>query len=457
MLSRALGLVGTILLTRILPLDILGLLTLVQTCAQTTASLFRLGSNYSYTVLLPSRALLKSRLFLALAYSRLGTLLSIPFSIVVAIYTTGSIWKGSYAYITEVVSFPSLLALIIFMIAAECIGELLWSIIFPMNSFMNSVLFRDPIVSALKIALPLLFYSLWGLPGSLFSVLAISCLSLLGAMSVGSWHSLRIFYASLFVGKLSDIAELLRHGLAGYIFPLLTNLLMLPLLLKSASTEGVIDIGALRVGTWGAQIITVIGGSIAPVLLVKNSRGCEVSRALNKVADFCTVFYSLFFSVACFSVGYINDTLFLGKYSGYENLQLMVIAGAVLQSLVQLLLQCPLRPSQQLRVNVSLCLALLFGFFAIKIIGTAATLTSYALVPLAANIAFITILIFSKVLKSDLGVNSVTMAYLAVSCLSLVINLVLSNIVVLSIAIIAIWSLELLRLYARSKLGGQFG
>jgi len=46
---------------------------------------------------------------------------------------------------------------------------------------------------------------------------------------------------------------------------------------------------------------------------------------------------------------------------------------------------------------------------------------------------------------------------LAVSCLSLVINLVLSNIVVLSIAIIAIWSLELLRLYARSKLGGQFG
>lgn len=449
-MTRALGLVSTIVLTRILPLDILGLLTLVQTCGQTASSLFRLGSNYSYTVLLPTRRESRSHLFLALSYSRLGVLLSVPFAIVVAAFTALSIWKGDYTYITSILDMSTLLIVLTCIILTECLGELLWSIIFPLKDLMNFVLYRDPLVGLMKLGFPLILVAVWGVRGVLISALAIGCISLLGAMRVGDWFGLRIFISSIYKSRVSDIIELLRFGFAGYIFPLATNLIMLPLLLESTSLGKVSDIGALRIGTWGAQIITVVGGSLAPVLLVKNSRKELGKQAKIKIADLCAALYYVFFSFACISIGFVNDSVFLGKYSEYEQLQLIVIAGAVVQSLVQLLLQHPLRPVQQLRINGALCFSLLIGFLAISNMNPESFLITYSLVPLATNTVFIIILLLSRSLRSDLAVDKLTASYLACVCLSIPMNIAFRGTVAFGLLTMGVGCFALVLIYVRS-------
>lgn len=450
-LTRALGLLSTVVLTRLLPLEAFGLLTLVQTCGQTASSLFRLGSNYSYTVLLPKRLEARARISLALSYSRLGSLLCVPFSLIVAIYTAGSIWRGDYTYISDTVGSLNLILLLLCIVLTECLSELLWSVIFPLKDTMNYVLCRDPFVASIKLLLPLVFFSVWGIQGIFYSVLTVSLLSLLGAMRVGDWLNLRIFYSSILQGKLSDMVELTRFGFAGYVFPLITNLIMLPLLLKSVSLGEVSEIGALRIGSWGAQIVTFIGASIAPVLLVKNSRQATKGQPRTKVADFCATIYSVFFGLACISLNYINDSVFLGKYSGYEQLQLIVVAGAVAQSLVQLLLQYPLRPVQQLRVNTSLCASLVSGFLLIHLLNPQNVLTSYALVPFTTNILFILTLFFFKSLRTDLAIGKTTMFYLIYSSLVLLANLAFRDMPSVAWSTVAVGSISLAISYSQQR------
>ena len=450
-LTRALGLVSTVVLTRLLSLDVLGLLTLVQTCGQTASSLFRLGSNYSYTVLLPTRTASRSCVFLALSYSRLGTLLSVPFSLVVAVYTAGSIWNGNYTYISDILSMPTLLVLLVCIVLAECISELLWSIIFPLKGMMNFVLYRDPFVALAKLLMPLAFYSIWGVVGIFLSIMFINLFSLLGAMYVGGWLSRDIFYSSMLLARVSDMMELTRFGFAGYVFPLITNLIMLPLLLESASLGEVGEIGALRIGAWGSQIITVVGASIAPVLLVNNSRQVAQENSKTKITHLCATIYSIFFALACMTVGYINATVFLGKNGGYEQLQLIVVGGAVIQSLVQLLLQSPLRPMQQLRVNASLCTSLLAGFLFIRLLNPDNILISYALVPFITNIIFVAILFLFRSIRHDLAIDGKTVAYLVYLCLSLPINLAFRETPAFALSTSAVGFMILMRIYWNSK------
>ena len=414
--SRGLNVLTTIILTRLLSPELFGAYGLIQSSAQSASTLFRLGTNYSYTVLLPSIRVDLDRARFSASYVGLGLVSSIPFGLSIGLMSIEAIRKTvqDLAIGNQWIIIAIVITVFIF---SECLSELTWSVLFPYQDTMKYVLIRDPAVSSLKLFVPVVFYLIGGLTGLIVGLGLVSVISLACSLVAGN--------AKLFrsVGNISknlsrkDIGLLLRYGSVNYIVPLLSNLILLPVLIDIGKYGNIADVGSIRIGAWGAQLITAFGGSLAPILLVRNSRAQADNSSISELAKGCFVIYQFLLFIVIGGWGMVNIYLFESKFESSYGLQIAVIIGAVSQSVLQLLMQRRLTPREQLLANSVQCISLIISYLFITQAIPVERAFQYALIPYISSTLSICLAITIKPVRKLLGLDTNTVLILIASLL----------------------------------------
>ena len=415
-ISRGLNVLTTVILTRLLSPDLFGAYGLIQSSAQSASTLFRLGANYSYTVLLPSIRDDQDRARFSASYVGLGLASSIPFGLSIGFMSIGAIRQTVQDYsignLWIIIAMSTML-----IIFSDCLSELTWSVLFPYKDTMKYVLIRDPVVSGLKLFMPILLYLLGGFTGLIVGLGFVGVTSLVWSLVAGN--------AKLFksVGNITknlsrkDTGLLLRYGSVNYIVPLLSNLVLLPVLIDIGKYGNIADVGSIRIGAWGAQLITAFGGSLAPILLVRNSRAQANNSGISDLVKSCFVIYQFFLLIIIGGWWMVNIYLFEGKFESSYGLQIAVIIGSVSQSALQLLMQRRLTPREQLLVNSVQCISLIISYLFITQTIPGEKAYQYALIPYISSTLSICSAITIRSVRRALGLDNNSVLILIMSVL----------------------------------------
>jgi hypothetical protein len=412
--TKAINLGLSVAFVRLAPADCLGYFTLLIAAAQLVCSLGRVGTNYSYAVLLPQQKSRTARLRLTTTYILFG----LTSSVVVAAV---ALWQLAHAkgmplafqYQTWLFSGLTLTYLL-----SDSLSETVWSIHLARGRF-QVVFLRDVWLALGKGLLPLagaLWLGAAGVLGGLALLSLLNCwiaLALLqrqqptmGLPAIGS------------VWSWSLLLLLLKKGLPFFSVPLVNNLILWPLLMKVVNTGGIAQLDGLRIAQICAQVIGILSASLMPVLLVQSSHQNQTAGRLMHQQAFqaCWTLSLLIYCVYALSDTMILPLVFGQLGDGAIRVARILVVAAAVQGLSQIPMQRPLSTTTLTQLSLlqvgSLALA---AFIAIKVFQPAGGLTAYASINLISPL--ITVLCLPGVLRQRLVPE--TNGFLPQLCLSL--------------------------------------
>ena len=348
--TKAINLGLSILFVRLIPASTVGTFTLLIASAQLVCSLGRVGTNYSYAVLLPQQRKEEDRLQLTVTYVWFGLTSSLIVSGITLSQLISPIEKNGITHYHALFFFCAALVYLL----SDSFSETIWSIHLALGRF-KSVFMRDVWVALGKGLLPLAG-ALWlgpvGVATGLGLISVFNCFvanTLLQRQKTGLKIFSRPSPSSVYL-----LRQLLLKGLPFFSVPLVNNLILWPILLNVVSSSGIDKLDDLRVAQISAQVIGIISTSLIPVLLVKSSYHTESNQYIHQKAfQACWVSSIVIYGLYAL----IDQTLLpliFGNRAGDGSIEIsrVLVAAAAVQGLSQIPMQRPLPTSTLVRLAI---------------------------------------------------------------------------------------------------------
>ena len=338
--TKVINLGLSILFVRLAPASSIGAFTLLIAAAQLVCSLGRAGTNYSYAVLLPQKQQEAERFQLTATYVLFG----LASSLVVAIVALSQLTQATG--ISEVTLNHAWLfsGLTLAYLLSDSLAETIWSIHLALGRF-KAVFLRDVWIALGKGFLPLAG-ALWlgplGVASGLGLISVLNCgisTTLLRRHAPG----LRVFTDRTWISW-RLLTQLLLKGIPFFSVPLVSNLILWPLLMTVVSSSGIDKLDGLRVAQICAQVIGIISASVIPVLLIKSSHHSQAGPHMHQTAfQACWVISILIYGLYALSDRTLLPLIF-GNHADDGAIQIarILVAAAAVQGLSQIPMQRPL-------------------------------------------------------------------------------------------------------------------
>jgi hypothetical protein len=397
--TKAINFGLSVAFVRLAPAGCLGYFTLLIAAAQLVCSLGRVGTNYSYAVLLPQQTDSTQRQRLTTTYS----LFSLMSSVVVAAV---ALWQLAHAKgMPEVLQQQAWLisGLTLTYLLSDSLSETVWSIHLARGRF-QMVFLRDVWLALGKGLLPLAG-ALWlGAAGVVGGLALLSLLNGWIALALLQRQQPCIGLPAVLGGwSWSLLLQLLKKGLPFFSVPLVTNLILWPLLMKVVNSAGINQLDGLRIAQICAQVIGILSASLMPVLLVQSShQSKDAGRLMHQRAfQACWSLSLLIYCLYALSDTTILPLVFGQGAAGAISIARILVAAAAVQGLSQIPMQRPLATKALSQLSLlqigSLVLA---AIIAIETFQPADGLMAYASISLISPL--ITVLCLPAVLRERL-------------------------------------------------------
>ena len=419
--SKAINLVASILLVRMATRESIGIYTVLILTAQFASTLGRLGTNYSYIVLLPKQENQTNKIELTNTY----ILFSLISTIIICIIL---MFQLSFTQ-SNIPSIENLfLGILVFLyLLSDSISEIFWTIHLAFGNF-KVIFLRDVWISIGKGILPLVGYLLDGVTGIISGLLITS--------SINLWISWKLFQektkdfkylgvenkkTSIKLYSWESLTSLLKKGLPFFSVPLISNLILWPILIKYVDTNGFSEIDGLRVAQICAQIIGGITASLMPVLIVKlHAKGMNEINLYKQSFHICSIIFIIIFSLFVLADKNILPLIFGSDIGSASNIPRIFVAGSALQGLCQIPLQRVMGTKLLIRISIlQIASLILAALLAIYIFNSADGLIAYTSITLISPLMILIAL--PKLLKEDYFPESnQTYLFTVVLCLQIV-------------------------------------
>lgn len=394
----------SVLFVRLAPSNCVGYFTLLIAAAQLVCSLGRVGTNYSYAVLLPKQNNSIDCSRLTATYSLFGFAASVAVAAIAMFQLAYSRGMPEAIY-----SSRYLFAGLTFMyLIGDSLSETIWSIHLATGNF-KAVFLRDVWVALAKGALPLvgsITIGPGGVVGGLVIVSAFNCQIALELLRRHQATAQRQGLSSCFLQpsmySWSLFKQLLSKGVPFFSVPLVANIILWPLLMSYVNTAGISSLDGLRVAQICAQVIGVISASLIPVLLIRSSNDQAAGEKMHKRSfQLCWIISMLVYSLYALVDTTILPVLFGAGAEHSITIARIFVAAAAVQGLSQIPMQRPLSTAILLRLSLlqiaSLVVAALVAIHAFE---PQAGLLAYASITLLSPL--ITVLCLPALLGSSL-------------------------------------------------------
>ena len=406
--TRILNFGLSVLLVRIASKEGVGYYTLLIASAQLICTLGRIGTNYSYAVLLPQQTSTNEINKLTSTYS----ITSLATSAIIAIFAIWQLNKsgGIPSYLLDKLALINIITFTYLL--SDSLSETIWSIHLAMGKF-KYVFLRDVWVALSKGTLPLIGYLILGPIGILLGLGFTSILNcgiairILSRKDIGD--NLKKINRSIFNIKyyyFSKLRSLCAKGLPFFSVPLATNMILWPILLNYVNTEGLNNLDGLRIAQICAQSLGLISGSLMPILLIKSSEN-ELSGKLIHQRSFKVCWL---LSIVIFSMFTLLDTNLLPFIFGSASREAISLArifvlAAGVQGLSQIPLQRPMPTKMLVRISmlqvVSLIAAALIMVVVLNIQNGLIAYSSITLISPLITIIFLPTFLGEKLLSDN--------------------------------------------------------
>jgi len=399
--TRAINLILSISFVRFAPANSVGYFTLLITGAQLVSSLGRVGTNYSYTTILPTLGSKYLKLQLTNTYANFGIIASFLVSAIIITQVGNTLHTES---IDPSINPDAFLILGVIYLFGDGISELLWSIHLA-NGRFKAVFFRDVWLALSKGIFPLMGALIYGVIGVAAGLCISSMInnSIALLIFIGNKGANNRVWWSL--GSIKYLLKLLEKGIPFFSVPLVSNLILWPLLLKIVSNEGVNSLDGLRVAQICAQIITVISASLMPILLIRSSQNKNSADDIHqKSFQVCWLISTIIYSVYALSDKYVLPLIFgEGPAQGALLIARIAVAAAAIQGLSQIPMQRPFGTHMLIKLAVLQIFSLVVaGIISIYILLPINGLVAYTSINLLSP--FITVMCLPIILNKQLGI-----------------------------------------------------
>lgn len=394
----------SVLFVRLAPSNCIGYFTLLIAAAQLVCSLGRVGTNYSYAVLLPKQSSSKDCSKLTATYSLFGLAASATVSAVAMLQLANSGGMPEAFESNRIL----LSGLTLTYLIGDSLSETIWSIHLATGNF-KAVFLRDVWVALAKGALPLVgsvTIGPAGIVGGLVIVSAFNCQIALGLLrrhqGIGESPWLRSGFLQPSLYSWSLFKQLMLKGIPFFSVPLVANIILWPLLMNYVSTAGISSLDGLRVAQICSQAIGIISASLIPVLLIRSSHDeGEGERMHKRSFQLCWITSMLIFSLYSLSDTTILPILFGAGAKHSITIARIFVAAAAVQGLSQIPMQRPLSTATLVRLSLLQVGSLLVAaFVAIHAFEPQADLLAYASITLLSPL--ITVLCLPALLGGSL-------------------------------------------------------
>ena len=390
-LGRLFGFVGNLLLSRWLGPSDLGLFNLITTTVQTSDTLVRCGGDYALNYELgglSEATKTKRGLHLIPAFVQLCTLTTFIVCVGVGIWCIlGHAWNP-YPILTSHWNISIYLLLI--MIFCEGCASSAWEVLLVSRRTALLAL-RHGLFLPLRIVLAAIGAYFHGVLGAMWAwsvVAVVQCLWLRSVLKP-IWNPFYV-YPPLTTG----IVSLLKRGIPFYLVNLLSSVIFYPLLLKVASSSGLVEVGYLRAGQILQQIFAFLPATLVPVLFLKLRSQSSFADQVNVTEKPLRLIWLLMLELLLL-YSMLEKPMILGLFGSDYLFALLptrlLLLTALFESLAQLAVQ-PILASGNTRLygtwqNVAAVFAAFLGWFWIPTAGLIAYLIVrliYVLIPLIA-------------------------------------------------------------------------
>ncbi len=353
--TRGLNLGLSILLVRLASKESVGYYTLLIASAQLICTLGRIGTNYSYAVLLPQQTSTNEINKLTSTYS----ITSLATSAIIAIFAIWQLNKsgGIPSYLLEKITPINIITFTYLL--SDSLSETIWSIHLAKGKF-KYVFLRDVWVALSKGTLPLIGCLILGPIGILLGLGVTSFLN--------CGIAIRMLYPEIIEDDLektnrsifniryyhfSKLRTLCAKGLPFFSVPLATNMILWPILLNYVNTEGLNNLDGLRIAQICAQSLGLISGSLMPVLLIKSSENQLSGKLLNQQSfKVCWLLSIIIFSLFTLLDTNLLPFIFGSASGGAISLARIFVLAAGVQGLSQIPLQRPMPTKMLVRISM---------------------------------------------------------------------------------------------------------
>lgn len=366
--TRILNFGLSVLLVRIASKESVGYFTLLIASAQLICTLGRIGTNYSYAVLLPQQTSANEINKLTSTYS----ITSLATSAIIAIFAIWQLNKsgGVPSFLLGEITLINIITFTYLL--SDSVSETIWSIHLATGKF-KYVFLRDVWVALSKGTLPLIGYLILGPIGILLGLGLTSILNcsiairLLSQKDIGdNFKQLNGSILNIKYYYFSKLRSLCAKGLPFFSFPLATNMILWPILLNYVNNNGLNNLDGLRIAQICAQSLGIISGSLMPILLIKSSEN-ELSGKLIHQRSFqvCWLVSIIFFSL--FTLLDTNLLPFIFGSASREAISLarIFVLAAGIQGLSQIPLQRPMPTKMLVRISMLQVVSLIVAAFII--------------------------------------------------------------------------------------------
>lgn len=392
------------LFVRLAPSNCIGYFTLLLTAAQLVCSLGRVGTNYSYAVLLPKQSSPSDCSKLTATYSLFGLAASVSVAAIVMfqlVHSTGmpeAIYGSRYLYAGLTLTY----------LIGDSLSETIWSIHLAKGNF-KAVFLRDVWVALAKGALPLVGSITIGIAGVVGGLLIVSAVNCQVALTLLRRHSPTPHNKGLTTGFLqtsgyswSFCKQLLIKGLPFFSVPLVSNIILWPLLMNYVNKAGIGSLDGLRVAQICAQAIGIISASLIPVLLIRSSHDEAAGQRMHKNSfQLCWTISMLIYSLYAISDTIILPAVFGANANHSITIARIFVAAAAVQGLSQIPMQRPLSTTTLVHLSLLQVASLVVAaFVAIHTVEPQSGLLAYASITLLSPL--ITVLCLPAVLGVSL-------------------------------------------------------
>ncbi|MDB4616683.1 hypothetical protein OAE23_01115 [Synechococcus sp. AH-551-E11] len=347
--TRAINLGLSVSFIRFASADSVGYFTLLITAAQMVCTLGRMGTNYSYSVILPQRTDPKSKSRLTATYVIFSSIISVLIAIIV-------LWQvmqnPASAAIPNKYNWLFLFLGIIYLYG-DSLSEIIWSLHLAEGRF-RAVFLRDVWLALGKGLIPLfgaLFFGILGVIGGLSITCIINSVAAINLLKNETKISQYLCIRKLFSWK--DLLQLLKKGIPFFSVPLVSNLILWPLLMKVISNQGIERLDGLRVAQICAQLVGVISASLIPILLVKSGQNERIGDIMHQRSfQACWII-----SILIYCIYALSDTTLLplifgqGPANNAISIARIAIIAAAIQGLSQIPMQRPYPTSSLLKLS----------------------------------------------------------------------------------------------------------
>lgn len=412
--TRAINLGLSVSFIRFASADSVGYFTLLITAAQMVCTLGRMGTNYSYSIILPQRTDSNSKSSLTATYVIFSSIISLLITIIVLWQVTQN--PASAAIPERYIWLFFFLGIV--YLYGDSVSEIVWSIHLAEGRF-RAVFLRDVWLALGKGLIPLigaLYFGILGVIGGLSITCMINSVAAIKLFTNEPKISQYIGIRELF--SWSDLLQLLQKGIPFFSVPLVSNLILWPLLMKVVSNEGIEQLDGLRVAQICAQLVGVISASLIPILLVKSGQNEKIGNIMHQRSfQACWVI-----SILIYCIYALSDTTFLplifgqGPADNALSIARIAIAAAAIQGLAQIPMQRPFQTSSLLKLSLlqvgSLLIAAIIAIIIILPINGLVSYTSIGLIS-----PLITVLCLPVFIKHRLTPNNTPVT--AQTCISI--------------------------------------